>query len=119
MLGAVMFGHKHFQPVIDAIIRLPRRPRRSARLPGRRRREIETAVLGIAEQELREAYKITRKQDRYAAVDAVKAKVMGNWLPPRARPASRPKSEERLQGRAGQGVRLNILDEGTRSTGAT
>jgi polyribonucleotide nucleotidyltransferase len=22
MLGAVMFGHKHFQPVIDAIIKL-------------------------------------------------------------------------------------------------
>ena len=22
MLGAVMFGHRHFQPVIDAIIRL-------------------------------------------------------------------------------------------------
>src|SRR3981081_964758 len=27
MLGAVMFGHRHFQPVIEAIIKLPDKPR--------------------------------------------------------------------------------------------
>jgi polyribonucleotide nucleotidyltransferase len=92
MLGAVMFGHKHFQPVIEAIIRLAEKAAKEPRdYEPADLAAVEAAVLGIAEQELREAYKITRKQDRYAAVDAVKAKVMGNWLPPRARPASRPK----------------------------
>jgi polyribonucleotide nucleotidyltransferase len=34
MLGAVMFGHKSFQPVIDAIIKLAEKPRQgAARLP--------------------------------------------------------------------------------------
>jgi polyribonucleotide nucleotidyltransferase len=82
MLGAVMFGHKHFQPVIDAIIRLAEKAAKEPRdYQAADVAEIETAVLGIAEQELREAYKITRKQDRYAAVDAVKAKVMEELAP--------------------------------------
>jgi polyribonucleotide nucleotidyltransferase len=32
MLGAVMFGHRSFQPVIDAIIKLAEPPPRAARL---------------------------------------------------------------------------------------
>src|ERR1700737_4001738 len=75
MLQAVMAGHAGFQPVIDAIVRLAEKAAKHPRdlaIPDRR--EIETAVRGIAEAELREAYKITAKQDRYSAVDAVKAK---------------------------------------------
>src|SRR5687767_5672916 len=82
MLGAVMFGHKHFQPVIEAIIRLAEK---AAKEPldfqPADASEIENAVLEIAERDLREAYKITRKQDRYAAVDAVKAKVVEALCP--------------------------------------
>ena len=37
MLGAVMFGHRHFQPVIDAIIKLAEKAAKEPReLPGRR-----------------------------------------------------------------------------------
>ena len=82
MLGAVMFGHRGFQPVLDAIIKL-------AEVAAREPREfepedhsaLETEMLGLAEAELRDAYKITQKADRYAAVDAVKAKVKAHFFP--------------------------------------
>ncbi|KLK93878.1 polynucleotide phosphorylase/polyadenylase [Microvirga vignae] len=82
MLGAVMFGHKHFQPVIEAIIRLAEKAAKEPRdFQPADVSDVEKAVLDIAEKDLREAYKITKKQDRYAAVDAVKAKVMDALCP--------------------------------------
>jgi polyribonucleotide nucleotidyltransferase len=80
MLGAVMFGHKEFQVVIDAIIGLaeqsanepwdlPAQPPEVAVV----RKKLEDA--GIV-AELAEAYKIVKKQDRYAAVGAVKKKAL-------------------------------------------
>src|SRR6266540_2917675 len=77
MLGAVMFGHKHFQPVIEAIIKLAEK---AAKEP----RDHEVAddaallkeMLGVAEKELRSAYAIPAKQERQTAVAAAKAKVM-------------------------------------------
>ncbi len=82
MLGAVMFGHKGFQPVIDAIIKL-------AEVAAKEPRDfdpadysaLEAEMLAMAETELRDAYKITEKAARYAAVDAVKAKVKAHFLP--------------------------------------
>ena len=78
MLEAVMTGHRGFQPVIDAVIRLAEKAAKEPRdLVVPDKSAIEKAVSDIAEAELREAYKNTVKQVRYAAVDAVKAKVMG------------------------------------------
>ena len=105
MLGAVMFGHRGMQPVIDAIIELAETRRQgAARLRSRpTSREIETAMLGIAEADLAAAYKITVKQERYAAVDAVKAKVMAALLPGGSRAALRQgEGRRRLQGAAGR-----------------
>ena len=82
MLGAVMFGQQGFQPVIEAIIKLAEVAAREPRdfqpedLSG-----LEEQMLAFAESELREAYKITDKTERYAAVDAVKAKVVERFLP--------------------------------------
>ena len=51
MLGAVMFGHKHFQPVIEAIIRLAEKAAKEPRdYQPADAAEIEAAVLEIAEQ---------------------------------------------------------------------
>jgi polyribonucleotide nucleotidyltransferase len=119
MLGAVMFGHKHFQPVIDAIIRLAEKAAKEPRdfAPPEREEVIET-VLAAAGDDLREAYKITDKQARYAAVDAAKAKVMAALLP--------EGGEARFDAEAVKGafkeaqarvVRWNILDTGTRIDG--
>src|SRR5919206_230587 len=82
MLGAVMFGHKHFQPVIEAIIRLAEKAAKEPRdFQPADMSDVEKAVLEIAEKDLREAYKKTVKQERYGAVDAVKEKVLAQLCP--------------------------------------
>ncbi len=79
MLGAVMFGHQAFQPVIDAIVELaeacakepfdlPEPSTGAAAVAGR--------VKALAEADLREAYGETVKQLRHEKINAVKARVM-------------------------------------------
>jgi polyribonucleotide nucleotidyltransferase len=82
MLGAVMFGHRHFQPVIDAIIRLAEKAAQEPRefeLAGDE--ELEKEMLALVEQGLRAAYAIAGKQERHNAVDAAKAKVVAHFFP--------------------------------------
>ncbi|EKF19448.1 polyribonucleotide nucleotidyltransferase [Nitratireductor pacificus] len=82
MLGAVMFGHKGFQPVIDAIIKLAEAAAKEPRdFTSPDYSELEGAMLKVVEADLRDAYKITDKQQRYDAVDAAKAKVKAEFLP--------------------------------------
>jgi polyribonucleotide nucleotidyltransferase len=77
MLGAVMYGHRGFQPVIDAIIRLAEK---AAKEP----REINVAdhsalygrVRDLAEADLRVAYAQVNKTERHLAIAAVKQKVI-------------------------------------------
>ena len=105
MLGAVMFGHRGFQPVIDAIIKLAEVAAKDPRdFTPPNYGDLEAEMLKIGETELREAYKITDKQARYTAVDAVKAKVKARF-----RAAGRRSAEvveragrHRVQGTAGQ-----------------
>ncbi|MGB7177530.1 MAG: polyribonucleotide nucleotidyltransferase, partial [Xanthobacteraceae bacterium] len=82
MLGAVMFGHRHFQPVIKAIIALAEKAAKEPRefaMP--ETALLEKEMLGLIEQDLRAAYAIPVKQDRYAAIGAVKEKVMAHYFP--------------------------------------
>ncbi len=82
MLGAVMFGHKGFQPVIDAIIKLAEVAAKDAReFVANDYSALEAQMLKLVEDDLRAAYKIIDKQDRYAAVDAAKDKVKDHFLP--------------------------------------
>ena len=119
MLGAVMFGHRGFQPVIDAIIKL-------AELAAKEPRdftppdysELEAEMRKICEEELRAAYKNTVKQERYAAVDAVKAKVKEHFVDAEGNPTY-PADViasvfKELQAKI---VRWNILDTGSRIDG--
>jgi polyribonucleotide nucleotidyltransferase len=119
MLQAVMAGHAGFQPVIDAIVRLAEKAAKQPRdlvIPDRRK--IETAVREVAEAELREAYKITAKQDRYNAVDAVKAKVITALFPADAEPEfSKEQVAEVFHDLQARVVRWNILDTGIRIDG--
>lgn len=119
MLGAVMFGHKHFQPVIEAIIRLAEKAAKEPRdFQPADVSEVEQAVLAIAEKDLREAYKITRKQDRYAAVDAVKVKVMDALCPAEGEAKfDAEKVKAVFKEAQAKVVRWNILDEGKRIDG--
>ncbi len=81
MLGAVMFGHKHFQPVIKAIIELAEKAAKEPReLVATVNEALEKEILGVVEQDLRKAYSIAIKQDRYAAVAAVKEKLLEHFF---------------------------------------
>jgi len=87
MLGAVMFGHRHFQPVIQAIIQLAEKAAKEPReLTTIDNSAIEQEMLNLFEKDLRSAYAISKKQDRYAAVGAVKEKMLAHFFPEGAEP---------------------------------
>jgi polyribonucleotide nucleotidyltransferase len=119
MLAAVMAGHAGFQPVIEAIIRLAERAAKEPRdLAIADKSEIEKAVTEVAEAELREAYKITAKQDRYKAVDAVKAKVNAALFPEGGEAKfDKQKVAEAFHDLQAKVVRWNVLDTGLRIDG--
>ncbi|MFN3658281.1 MAG: polyribonucleotide nucleotidyltransferase [Pseudolabrys sp.] len=119
MLGAVMFGHRHFQPVIEAIIKLAEKAAKEPReltLPDNA--ALEKEILGLAEQDLRAAYSIAIKQERYKAVGAVKEKVMAHFFPEGAEPVY---DKQRVAGvfkeLEAKIVRWNILDTSKRIDG--
>jgi polyribonucleotide nucleotidyltransferase len=119
MLEAVMTGHRGFQPVIDAIIRLAERAAKEPRdLTLADTMAVDEAVRAIAEADLREAYKITSKAERYGAVDRVKAKVQEQLFPEGAEGAySKEAVGHAFHDLQGKVVRNNILDIGTRIDG--
>ncbi|WP_375311935.1 polyribonucleotide nucleotidyltransferase [Bradyrhizobium sp. A5] len=119
MLGAVMFGHRHFQPVINAIIELAEKAAKEPReVSVIDNSALEKEMLGLVEQELRSAYAIPVKQDRYAAVGKVKEKVIAHYFPE----GQEPKYDKlRISGvfkeLEAKIVRWNILDTGKRIDG--
>ncbi len=76
MLGAVMFGHAGFQPVLDAIIRLAERSSREPReFNPPDHSKVYAAIKKLAEKDVRAAYAIAKKEDRQNAVALSKDKV--------------------------------------------
>ncbi len=119
MLEAVMTGHRGFQPAIDAIIRLAERAAKDPRdFAAPDNAAVAAAVAEIGEKELRSAYKITVKQQRYAAVDAVKAKVNAALFPEGAEAKfTKEQVGEAFHDLQAKVVRWNILDDGVRIDG--
>ncbi|WP_074012501.1 polyribonucleotide nucleotidyltransferase [Candidatus Sodalis sp. SoCistrobi] len=78
MLGAVVYGHDHQQVVIDNINQLvaeagkPKWQWQAQDVNA----DLQAQVAELAESGLGDAYRITEKQERYAAVDAIKANVV-------------------------------------------
>jgi len=119
MLKAVMAGHSAFQPVIQAIIRLAEKAAKEPRdLPAGDMKTAEKAVLDAVESDLRTAYGIREKQERYAAIDAAKAKAIAS-LAPEGGDAAFPVSEiaEAFHNAQAKVVRWNILDHKSRIDG--
>jgi polyribonucleotide nucleotidyltransferase len=120
MLGAVMFGHRHFQPVIDAIISLAEKAAKEPRqfeMPDTS--AIEKEMLGVIEADLRKAYSIPKKAERQDAVAVAKKKVMAHFFP-----TGEDNPERSMQTVAGvfkdleaKIVRWNILDTKQRIDG--
>ncbi len=81
MLGAVMFGHEEFQPVIDMIGELAEKaakPQREHEVPDHS--ELKAKVLELVGGDIDQAYTISDKQDRYDALDAAKGKAKEAFL---------------------------------------
>jgi len=119
MLGAVMFGHEQSKKVIDAIIKLAELAAKDPRdFTPPDHSALEKDVLALVEADLRAAYKITDKQQRYAAVDAANAKVKEAYA---ARIADGLVSAEELHevvhNLQAKIVRWNVLDTGYRIDG--
>jgi polyribonucleotide nucleotidyltransferase len=120
MLGAVMFGHRHFQPVIDAIIKLAEKAAKEPRdVPASDDEALQQQMLGLAEPDLRAAYGIANKMQRHAALDAAKAKVLAHFCPEgEENPAHSKEHVARVfKALEAKIVRWNILDTGRRIDG--
>ena len=117
MLGAVSYGHKAMQPVLDAIIDLAEMcakepwdvPEPAPEVEALR--ETLSAKIG---DELREAYKIVAKQDRVEAVSAAKTKAIESLSEDEPAAAAASGILKQLESDI---VRGNILDTGLRIDG--
>ena len=120
MLGAVMFGHRHFQPVIEAIIKLAEKAAKEPReLVVPDGAALEKEMRGLIEKDLRAAYAIAEKAERYKAIGGAKERVMNHFCPPEVEQPKYPKLQvagafKDLEAKI---VRWNILDKGTRIDG--
>jgi polyribonucleotide nucleotidyltransferase len=118
MLGAVMFGHRHFQPVIEAIIRLAEKAAKEPRdlkLPDNA--ALEKEMRELVEKQLRAAYAIADKMERHKAIDAVKDRVVGHFSPEDAEKYPKLQVTGVFKELEAKIVRWNILDNGTRIDG--
>jgi polyribonucleotide nucleotidyltransferase len=120
MLGAVMFGHRHFQPVIDAIIKLAEKAAKEPReLQVPDIAALDKEMLALIESDLRAAYAIANKMERHKAVDAAKTKVMAHFCPEGVENPPYPQQQvasvfKKIEAKI---VRWNILDTGRRIDG--
>ena len=120
MLGAVMFGHRHFQPVIDAIIKLAEKAAKEPReLQVADASALEKDMLALIEHDLRAAYAIANKAERHQAVDAAKAKVVAHFCPEGVENPPYPAQQvaDVFKTIEAKIVRWNILDTGQRIDG--
>src|SRR5262245_53557674 len=77
MLGAVMFGHRSMQPVIQAIIRLAEKAAKEPRehfVPDNA--PLKAKIKAVAERDLRAAYQERQKQVRYGKIDEIQDRVL-------------------------------------------
>src|SRR4051795_9233507 len=120
MLGAVMFGHRHMQPVIQAIIQLAEKAAKEPRdFAQPDTKAIEKEMLGVVEKDLRAAYAIPAKHQRQDAVAAVKKQAMAHFFPDGKDNPERPQLMvagvfKELEAKI---VRWNILDTSKRIDG--
>jgi len=119
MLGAVVFGQKEFQPVIDAIIRLAER---AAREPREMTQDDSSTLLDqmrkLVEKKLRDAYAIPGKEERRDAVAAVKDEAVAEFCKPDDESAPDAiKVGDVFKKIEKEIVRGNIIETGTRIDG--
>jgi polyribonucleotide nucleotidyltransferase len=119
MLGAVMFGHREFQPVLDAIIRLAEKCAREPRAVDKPDLSaLAGKVRAICEADLRQAYAKADKMARQELVSAARDKAVAELCPEGGEdPADRQQVGEVFKSLEKDIVRNSILDTGMRIDG--
>ncbi len=116
MLGAVMFAHRSFQPVIQAIIGLAEK---AAKEPWELKIADDSAMLKAIKAEVGKdiaaAYKLTKKSDRQQALADAKAKAKPLYAD--ADSATQQKAGKLFKKLEGDIVRGAILKDGSRIDG--
>jgi polyribonucleotide nucleotidyltransferase len=117
MLGAVMFAHQQGKAVIDAIIRLAEKAAKEPwELKTDDSAEAKKAELkALVGDDIANAYKLTVKQERVAALDAARAKAKESFAD--ADPAEKLKLAKLVKKLEADIVRGAILKEGRRIDG--
>jgi polyribonucleotide nucleotidyltransferase len=81
MLGAVVFGHKHMQTAIDAIIRLAEKAAKDPRpLPEDTTGPVKEKLQAAASADLAKAFQIADKHQRRDAIAAVRKKLAESFV---------------------------------------
>ncbi|MBM3522320.1 MAG: polyribonucleotide nucleotidyltransferase [Alphaproteobacteria bacterium] len=117
MLGAVMFGHREFQAVIDAIISLAERCAKEpfpVPEPAPEVATVKAAIKAAIRDELAAAYRIVAKGDRQDAVAAAKKKALAMFAD---KPAELAVAGGVFKDLEADIVRFNILETGRRIDG--
>ena len=118
MLGAVMHGHREFQPVINAIISLAEKCAKEPReVPENNDDELKEKVSGIARGDLEAAYQEADKSARQEKIAAAKDKVMADLLPEDADADTAIALSGAFKGLESDIVRNGILDTEKRIDG--
>jgi polyribonucleotide nucleotidyltransferase len=118
MLGAVIFGHESFQPVIEAIIRLAEHAAKEPwDIAERDTGDLDAKVKKLVEKELKKAYQIAGKVERQTKVAEAKAKVMAELLPEGADASAATQLAEAFKSLEKNVVRGNILKTSKRIDG--
>jgi polyribonucleotide nucleotidyltransferase len=118
MLGAVMHGHKGFQPVIEACIRMAEQAAKEPRVvPESDDSELKAKVADLAQAGLQEAYQQADKQTRQAAIAELRDKVNAELVSEDASPDERIAVSSAFKSVESNIVRGGILDTSKRIDG--
>lgn len=117
MLQAVTYGHEHFQPVIDAIIRLAEKAAKEPwdiLEPVSQEKEIAVLLREFHEKEFRDAYAMTVKQDRSRRLNELRTTITQALA---EKEFSEPIIAKKIKELESEVVRHDILKTGKRIDG--
>ena len=118
MLGAVMHGHKGFQPVIDACVRMAEKAAKEPReVPQTDDSELKAKVSGLASSGLEAAYEQADKQSRQSAIAELRDTVNAELVAEDASPDERTAVSSAFKSVESDILRGGILDTSKRIDG--
>jgi polyribonucleotide nucleotidyltransferase len=118
MLGAVMFGHRSMQPVIDGIIRLAERAAKEPReLPAAEDTTFADAVERHAGADLKAAFQIPEKHVRRDRIGAIRKSAAAEFVGEGAGKLAESKFKNLFHDLEAKVMRFAVLDTGHRIDG--